>query len=198
MTHEAQPRIDATTLFRLHAGVVARVLASLGVARSDVEDLVQETFMLAHRKGGFVPSSSEPSAARATTWLISIALGLLANHRKRRRRFARALQSHADTVPERAEGRQLDQLQALQSLERLQQAIDGLGAGAREAFVLCEVGQCSYEEAAALLDISVSTLYSRLHRARRAIQLFYADLESAASRTRVVRHDDDSVKKVGT
>lgn len=199
MTHEAHPAIDATTLFRSHATVVARVLTSVGVGRSDVEDLVQETFMVAHRKGGFVPSSGEPCAARPTTWLIGIALGLLSNHRKRRRRFALALESHTEAVSGLAEGRQLDQLEALESLKRLQHALDGLGAGEREAFVLCEVGQCSCEEAAAILNVSLGTLYSRLHRARKAVQRFYWDLEGTSSQTKKSAPlNHDAVRKVGT
>lgn len=69
--------IDAATLFRAHGAFVARFLTRLGVPRDEVDDLVQDVFLIVHRKGGF-----EPRNAKATTYLAQIAV-LTATDRRR-------------------------------------------------------------------------------------------------------------------
>src|SRR6266702_3927228 len=46
------------------------------------------------------------------------------------------------------------------------EAVLGLPPDFREAVVLCELEELSYEEAARLLDCPIGTIRSRLHRAR--------------------------------
>ena len=60
--------IPAEDLFRQHAAWVGRFLSRLGAEPSNVEDLVQEVFLVAHRKGGYLPGAASPK-----TWLADIA-----------------------------------------------------------------------------------------------------------------------------
>jgi RNA polymerase sigma-70 factor (ECF subfamily) len=140
---------------------VARFLARLGVQPSDLPDLVQEVFLVAHRHGGFTPDRG-----RATTWLAHIALRIAANARRSvRRRHEQhdeeAVAQHpaADADPHRS-------AEAAESLARVERALGSLELDQRALVVLCE--------AIALgLGIPVGTVYSRLHRARRDFQHAY-------------------------
>jgi RNA polymerase sigma-70 factor (ECF subfamily) len=74
-------RLDAAMLFREHAPIVARFLRGLGVRQQDCDDMVQDVFLVAHRRGGFTAEQAQPS-----TWLIGIALRVAFAAGRRRRR----------------------------------------------------------------------------------------------------------------
>jgi len=59
-----------------------------------------------------------------------------------------------------------DQVASLETVGRVRQAVATLPLGYREAVMLCDLEEMSYEEAAAALDCPVGTVRSRLHRAR--------------------------------
>src|SRR5688500_16111888 len=66
---EEPERLDAGSLFRRWAAFVAGRLARAGVAPGDLDDAVQEVFLTAHRRGGFVADR-----AHEKTWLAEIAI----------------------------------------------------------------------------------------------------------------------------
>ncbi len=166
-----QSTIDAGALFRRHASFVANFLARLGVERTELDDVVQEVFMVAHRRGGFVPGPARP-----TTWLADIALKVNAN-RMRRLRRARV---HAQAeIVERAEDRRASPSEVLEhrrSIDRVQQALEALDDDRRAVFVLFELEGESCEAIAAGMGIPVGTVYSRLHTARRKFRKAHARL----------------------
>jgi RNA polymerase sigma-70 factor (ECF subfamily) len=59
-----------------------------------------------------------------------------------------------------------DLFASLETVGRVRQAIQTLPENYREAVVLCDLEEMSYEEAAQALDCPVGTVRSRLHRAR--------------------------------
>ncbi|HYL67874.1 MAG TPA: sigma-70 family RNA polymerase sigma factor [Candidatus Limnocylindria bacterium] len=59
-----------------------------------------------------------------------------------------------------------DLITSLETVGRVRQAIQTLPENYREAVVLCDLEEMSYEEAAEALDCPVGTVRSRLHRAR--------------------------------
>jgi len=159
---QSDPPIDAGTLFRRHAGFVANFVARLGVPRAELDDVVQEVFMVAHRRGGFVPG-----AARPTTWLADIALKLNANRVRKHRRARVTAQGE---VVERAEATEASPAEALdhrRSIDRVQLALDALDPERRAVFVLFELEGEPCDAIAAGLGVPVGTVYSRLHTARR-------------------------------
>ena len=127
------------------------------VDSADVEDLVQEVFVLAMRRWDTVP---EPPIG----WLLKTARHLVANHRRGGRRFSRMLgravdaqrRSPAVDVPasERA------------AYEQLEAMLDGLSAHDREVLTMTAWYGLSAAEAAEALGISVNAYTVRLHRAR--------------------------------
>ena len=169
-------RIDAEALFRAHATFVARFLQRLGAPLGDIDDGVQEVFLIAHRKGGYVAGAGKPR-----TWLGAIALRVASSTRRariRRREDGDELGLHALASsahdPQRA-------FEARDSLERVQRALDALDLEHRATFVLYEIEGESCDSIAASFDIPVGTVYSRLHHARRRFTEAYAALDASNS-----------------
>ena len=59
-----------------------------------------------------------------------------------------------------------DEFAAMETAQRVRQAVETLPENYREVVVLCELEEMSYDQAAAALDCPVGTVRSRLHRAR--------------------------------
>jgi RNA polymerase sigma-70 factor (ECF subfamily) len=175
---EKPDRIEAEALFREHASAVATFAHRLGVPRDDVHDLVQEVFLVAHRKGGY-----EQGPARPRTWLCAIAVRLA---RKAHRERARRDPSDSPRI-ELARGDERNPgelLETRRALEQVQSALDTLDLEHRAAFVLYEIDRESCEDIALALEVPVGTVYSRLHHARKK---FLTAHEALASGRRTVR-----------
>ncbi len=156
--------IDAGTLFRRHGAFVAAFLVRLGIDRAELDDAVQEVFMTAHRRGGF-----RPGPARPTTWLAEIAMRVLANRRRSRRRSrVEPDGSKVDRAADPAESPR-EAVEIRESLERVQSALDHLDDDKRAVFVLFELEGESCESIAAGLGLPLGTVWSRLHAARREL-----------------------------
>lgn len=162
--------LDAQTLFRAHAGFVASFLLHLGTPRSEVDDLVQEVFLVAHRKGGYVPGAGLPR-----TWLAAIGLRLASNHRRARGR-RREEADPAALEGAAAHGDPAMAADVRRSLARVQRALERLDLPHRAVFVLFELEGESCEHIAQALEVPVGTVYSRLHTARRKFLEVYAQL----------------------
>lgn len=154
--------LDADKLYRAHAEFVARFLLRLGANGQDVPDLLQEVFLVAHRRGGFIPGRAKP-----TTWLAEISFRVLSDRRKKlRRRLEDADTEHVAIAPSKR-GTPDDSAQQRQALARVQQALDLLTPEKRAVFVLFELEGETCEAIATGLGIPVGTVYSRLHSARK-------------------------------
>src|SRR5262249_30057430 len=81
-------RVGSEQLFREHAEFIAAFLHRLGVRGADVEDAVQEVFVVAHQKGGYRPGPAKPRS-----WLAAIALRIA---RSARRAHARRREDYDD------------------------------------------------------------------------------------------------------
>ena len=155
----AQP-IDAETLYRAHAPFVASFLRHMGVREHDLDDFLQDVFVLAHRKGGYLPGAAAPR-----TWLASLAFRVVRAGRRARARRPEPLAS-VDTLSDDARS-PAEIVEARRSLQRVQAVLEHLSLEHRAAFVLHEIEGESCESIAALWDVSVGTIYSRLHHARK-------------------------------
>lgn len=174
-------RLDAQALFRAHAVFVASFLQRLGTPTAEVDDLVQEVFLVVHRKGGYVPGAGQPR-----TWLAAIALRVASTNRRSRGR--RREQPDDDAVLTASAAEDPDaKLDARLSLARVQRALEGLDIEHRATFVLYELNGESCEAIAASFGIPVGTVYSRLHHARRRfLSAYAAQGEDGPGRLRLV------------
>jgi RNA polymerase sigma-70 factor, ECF subfamily len=119
------------------------------------DDLTQETFLRAFRA---LPDFAGRSTAR--TWLLGIARRVCADHLRavvRRRRLSERL-----AVQARTQAPHPDPVHRLGAADLL----DRLPEDRRSAFVLTQVLGLSYAEAAAVEDVPIGTIRSRVARAR--------------------------------
>lgn len=168
--------IDAETLYRAHAPFVASFLRHMGARESDLDDFLQDVFVIAHRKGGYQPG---PAAPR--TWLASLAFRVVLTRRRAR---ARRPESPAiDDTPDDTQS-PADVLESRRALKRVQAALEHLSLEQRAAFVLHDIEGEPCERIAAMWDVPIGTIYSRLHHARKRFQEAYArsTVRSDASR----------------
>ena len=158
-------RGDRAALEAAYRQFGARVHAScrglLGNA-ADAEDAVQEIFLkLRERAAQF------DGAARFSTWLFRITV----NHclqQLERRRVRNAEQLPRDAAREFADGgaSPLDLAHARDAREVLERRLGELNHEHRAVLVLRELNDLPYAEIAAVLDVPVGTVMSRLARAR--------------------------------
>jgi RNA polymerase sigma-70 factor (ECF subfamily) len=131
--------------------------------RSEAEDVVQEAFVQA-----YVKLRSFKRNSRFYTWLYRIAVNVSISHRRRRKvefsvEYAR--ESTGDEPLSHSDGPS-EALELEERGEKLRQALALLTTEHRTIIVLRHMDEFSYEEIAEILEISVGTVRSRLHRAR--------------------------------
>jgi RNA polymerase sigma-70 factor (ECF subfamily) len=157
-------------LYRRKQPAIYRYALRMSGNTALAEDVTQEVFMV------LIRDAKRFDPARGT--LGGFLFGIARNHiRKRWEQERRSVPLAADveesTLPAMAgtngNGRPVgahDDLVSLETAARVRQAIATLPENYREAVVLCELEEMSYEEAAEALDCPVGTVRSRLHRAR--------------------------------
>jgi RNA polymerase sigma-70 factor (ECF subfamily) len=174
---ESEP-ISAERLFREHAAWVARYVTRLGFLGQDVEDIVQEVFLVAHRRGGF-----RPGPARPTTWLAEIGLRIAMASRRAQRRAPEADPDAVDAAVS-AGNDPLASAINVETLAHVQRALDSLEIERRALFVLFELEGESCDALAAAFDVPVGTIYSRLHKAREQFLSAYRKLTREPERAK--------------
>jgi RNA polymerase sigma-70 factor (ECF subfamily) len=177
-----RPRLDVSSVYADHAEFVWKSLFRLGVRDDDLEDMVQEVFMVVHRR-----LDSFDGSARMTTWLFGIAMRVASSyHRRAHRRRERATdfddeslmtppETPAEATPEHLAAEQ----QARGALDRILGEMD---MEKRATFVLFEIEGLPCQEIAALTSVPVGTVYSRLHGARAIFEREVARLHAGVAR----------------
>jgi RNA polymerase sigma-70 factor (ECF subfamily) len=157
-----EPEVFAT-LFDRHAEAVHRYLGRRVGELAD--DLLSETFLVAFRRR----AAYRAVHVEVRPWLIGIATNLVHGHARTERRRYRALARAAgEPTPSPVDPAELTERFAAQALRGpLAGALAGLEQRDRDVLLLFAWAQLSYEEIAAVLDVPVGTVRSRLHRARR-------------------------------
>jgi len=136
------------------------------------QDLVQDTYLKAFRaRGKFQPGTN------LKAWLYTILHNTWRNRRRDRGRMRveadsdlldQAVEQGADTLSPPADNPETLLLRETLR-EDLRQALDQLPETFREAVWLRDVEELSYQEIAAVLDIPVGTVMSRLSRGRKQL-----------------------------
>lgn len=184
--------LNAEALYRAHSEFVARFLLKLGAAGQDVPDLLQEVFLVAHRRGGFIMGPAKP-----TTWLAEIAFRVASDRRKKTKRKPENADTEAiSLLPARSAGPG-DTVEARQGLARVQRALDTLTSDKRAVFVLFELEGESCDAIANGLGIPVGTVYSRLHAARREFARAHQQLSSDPRDAEVLGPEKKAVAGAG-
>ena len=160
-TAREAPSLSVEQVHEQHADFVWRSLQRLGVRDSDLEDALQDVFLVVHRK-----LDTFDGSARLTTWLYGIALRVAAAHRRRahirREEMTPDLegtQSAAADDPEAA-------LLQSESRRRLESVLDSMSLEKRAVFVMFEIEGLTAVEIAEIVGVPVGTVHSRLYAAR--------------------------------
>jgi RNA polymerase sigma-70 factor (ECF subfamily) len=165
------PAAQTALVHRYERPVFALLWRMVGPQRAVVEDLTQETFLRVLRG---LPGFEDDGRARPITWILSIATRIALDYLRsvRPRRDADIAPGSVPVALPRPD----------QDVDRralavaLVQAIDGLSAPFRAAFLLREVHGLSYDEIARALAIDIGTVKSRLSRARALLQAALAEM----------------------
>lgn len=168
--------------------------AALRLTRSqvDAEDLVQDTLVRAYR---FYDRFEAGTNFKA--WLLRIQMNTFVNRYRRAVREREVLDGPmampvGEGVMGRATMRGLtdpegDAQRKLVAHE-ITRAFDGLTEDARAMVLLADVEELSYKEIAEIVGCPIGTVMSRLHRARKQLQL---SLQSQAVQLGIVDESDD-------
>lgn len=158
-------------LYRRESGSVYRYALALAGDEAAALDAVQEAFAaLLHGAQGFQPGRGSLGA-----YLAGMARHQLLNQWRDARRHV-PLDEAGDEVAGPSSDSRLDDSQ---QQDRLWAAIRRLSWPQREALVLVDLQERSYDDAAAIAGISADVLRTRLHRARQRL----ADLLAVGERS---------------
>lgn len=159
------------SLYERRFSDTCRFVRALGGTPQDVEDLTQETFLVARRKlEGF-------DGRNEAAWLFAIARNVVRDHRRKRwfrTFFSRTTEASLDSLASRDDDPE-KRLERAQDRRIAERAIDKLTEKRRVPFVLFELEGYSGEEIGKLLDVPVATVWTRLHHARRDFAAFVAE-----------------------
>ena len=160
---KATNELGVKEIHHAHAGYVWLTLQRLGVRPSDLEDALQEVFVVVHRR-----LSSYDKNAKLSSWLFGISVRVAAQFR---RRAHLRREEVVEQVPERPSNPGFTPEQASLALEArrvLERVLDTLEARQRAVFVMFEIDGLACSEIAAQLEVPIGTVHSRLHAARKA------------------------------
>jgi RNA polymerase sigma-70 factor (ECF subfamily) len=154
----ARPEVDVAAAFREHYAFVYRVLLCTGVPRCAADDAVQDVFVTVHRR-----RRDYDGRAPLRHWVYGIAKGVGRNYgRKAQRRARRFAELPALAEPPEQEA----SVARARALGLADDFLRRLNPDQREVFVLLHVEGMTAPEVAAMVGVSVNTVYSRLRLAR--------------------------------
>jgi RNA polymerase sigma-70 factor (ECF subfamily) len=160
-------------LVERHRAAVYRATRSALGSHADAEDAAQDAFLLAYRRLG-----SFRGASSFKTWLLTIAWHAAIN---RRRSLTRIWRRQVDNRPDEdgpdvmanvaASGPTPEQAAAHEDLRRgIRRAITALSPTLRDALLLVQAGEHTYEEIGAMLGTPTGTIKWRVSEARRKVK----------------------------
>lgn len=146
-----------------HAGAVWLALQRLGVREADLEDALQEVFVVVHRR-----LHTYDREAKLSSWLFGIAIKVAAGFRRKAyNRYERVVADHDESRRDPSHGPEAAALDA-EARRDLAKVLDTLDPRQRAVLVMFEIEGLATGDIAEALGVPVGTVHSRLHAARRA------------------------------
>ena len=169
-------------LVRRHQAAIITLARVLTAGRGDPEDLAQDVFVRAWRN---LPSFRGESTFR--TWLHRVAIIVIRTSQSRQGRLMRLFVSRdrddaGDESPNRAAAEQASGEEpvdtALARRQLIDRALATLSDELRVAVTLRDIQGLDYKEIAAMLDVPIGTVESRIFRARQQLKPLLAALRT--------------------
>ncbi|HEY3497688.1 MAG TPA: sigma-70 family RNA polymerase sigma factor [Polyangiaceae bacterium] len=160
----AANRLDFREVYDSHFAFVWRAVANRGVPASALDDVVQEVFLVVHRKLGEFEGRSS-----VRTWLAGVVRRVVADHLKKRgnRLLAQEELREHPAAPGEEPGVRAERRAAMALVDEL---VGTMSEVQREVFVLYELEQMTTREIAVLTGANENTVQTRLKAARRVFQ----------------------------
>ena len=152
-------------LYDSYFGFVWRTASRLGTPESNLDDVVQETFMVAYRR---LPDFEGRSSVK--TWLYGIAFNVVRAFRremgvKHPVALHAELRADPELLADRADGPH-ERTAKREAARFVDEFLRRLNEDQRDVFVLAELEQLSAPEIAEVIGAGLNTVYSRLRLAR--------------------------------
>ncbi|MEY4513896.1 MAG: hypothetical protein RLZZ450_6018 [Pseudomonadota bacterium] len=158
----ATPAEQLRVLFDEHSPFVWRSLQRLGVDTSDLDDMVQEVFLVVYQR-----MADYQERNRVRSWLYAICIHVA---KAQRRKVTRRRENVTHEPPEeRLAATQLQRVEDREALAFGQKLLALLPPDQREVFVLYEVEHLPMAQIAEAIGCPLYTAYSRLRIARQRI-----------------------------
>lgn len=189
LDHTAAGQVDERPptweeLVRDHSDMVYRVAHRLTGNQHDAEDLTQDVFVRAFKS----IHTFEPGTL--TGWLRRITTNLFIDQarRKQKIRFDPMAEAQEWVTAAAPEPGDLPDYDLDHDITR---ALADLTPEHRVAVVLCDIEGLAYDEIASILDVSVATVRSRIHRGREKLRTSLAHRRPMAGNTRAQGAPDE-------
>lgn len=156
-------------VYSAHVRFVWRTVRAFGVAEAQLEDAVQDVFVVVHRRLG-----EFAGRARIETWLFAIARRVAGAYRRTAMRKTDRQQALDEALALASTDDTFAALSRAQAAAAVAAVLEQLDEDKRIVFALVELEQMSVPDVAAVLGINLNTAYSRLRLARRAFEAVVA------------------------
>ncbi|MBS2015394.1 MAG: sigma-70 family RNA polymerase sigma factor [Deltaproteobacteria bacterium] len=143
-----------------HHASIGRILRSLGVQDADVDDALQQTFVIASDKLASIRVGSERA------FLVRVAVNVAARARRRRGRNREDADDERVRNTVASDGDPETLMEDRENMRMLDAVLDAMPEPLREVFVLFEVEEMTMAAIADALEIPAGTVASRLRKAR--------------------------------
>lgn len=168
------PRLAFAEVYEGHFDLVWRTARRLGVPEDAVDDVVQDAFLVLHRRldeyDGITPVKA---------WILGITARVVSEHRRRFRRkqapcVPHAADSDGNVLLAASNPPPSADVERTERVELLDRLLAQLDEDKREVLVLAQLEEMSAPEIADLLGANLNTVYARLRAARRDFDAAYA------------------------
>jgi RNA polymerase sigma-70 factor (ECF subfamily) len=174
-TKESRPPATFDAIYEAWFDEVSKWIRALGGPIADRDDLVQEVFVVVHRRFAHFDGQNLPG------WLYRITRGKVRDYRRLRWVKRVVLGEREPTLEHSAdENNPLTMLATREKQRLLSQLLDELSDTERMAIVLFEVEGYSGQEIAELQGVPLNTVWTRLHKARARLSQKLLRLECPA------------------
>jgi len=166
-TGKAEPRpVEIGELFAAYHQRVSVWVRRLGGPQIEVDDAVQEVFLLAHRR-----LRKLKDRGGLTVWLYRVTENVVRHQRRRLRRRREVLSGGAEAdrlaSDSPSAGELLtDEEARRKSLQLIYEVLDRMSERSRTLIILFELEELTGQEIAELKGVKVATVWVLLHRAR--------------------------------
>jgi RNA polymerase sigma-70 factor (ECF subfamily) len=174
---EVAASLDLSTIYDRWFDEVLRWIHALGGPKADCEDLVQDVFVIVHRRLHAFDGQNLGG------WLHQITRHRVRDFRRlvwvRQMLFLSVPLSEKLTMSGASPADTIETQEKRDTLERL---LDKLNESERAALVMFEVDGYSGEEIAELQGVPLNTVWARVHRGRKKLRAALSKLESQGQR----------------